>query len=283
MHFRPVPIQALNQETHMSFRTGKPISIAAMAVAMTAALFTGCSESPNAPAPVTSAEARADLESLASKVKYFAPQNPAGTDMGGVEKRAAAKTSAPFRAGSACEVEATTIWVDEYSDVGGVTVQYDTTVSYTSANQPICAEGDRVAYELTASRSMNDMLETHIKSRTDFPADFLTGDVKMTGNGTVQYKDGYLITITSMDIVFNFSGKKLKKYIMNLALENGYTVVLQVAPGADLTGEGPAANEVAVSGPISKGGTVVGYFEVMGDDRVVIRDAGKAIIESHGG
>jgi hypothetical protein len=41
-------------------------------------------------------------------------------------------------------------------------------------------------------------------------------------------------------------------------------------------------NEVAVSGPIVKDGVVVGYFEVMGDDRVVVRDAGKAVIESHG-
>jgi hypothetical protein len=269
----------------MSLHTGKPISIAAVAVAMTA-FFTGCNESPNAPAPVTSAEARADLESLASKVKYFTPQDAGGGDLDidGFEKRAAAKTSAASNAGAACEVESR--YIDEYEDSdvgGGFTVQYDTTDSYTSANQPICAEADLVAYELTTSHSVNDMLETHIKTRTDFPANiFIGGDIKITGNGTVQYKDGYLITIASMTIVFNFAEEKLKKYVMNLTLEKGYTVVLQEAPGANMIAKEPTADEVAVSGPISKDGTVVGYFEVMGDDRVIIRDANKAIIESHG-
>ena len=270
----------------MSFRTGKPISIAAVAVAMTAAFFTGCNESPNAPAPVTSAEARVDLESLASKVKYFAPPNAGGgaMDMGDLEKRATAKSSAATTAGADCEMQSLTIDEYEDSDVGGgVTVQYDTTTSYTSANQPICAEDDQVAYELTTSHSVNDMLETRLKTRTDFPANPYAGDVRLTGSGTVQYKDGYLITITSMNIVFNFMAEKLKKYVMNLSLEKGYTVVLQEAPGANLVSdEPPGADEVAVSGPISKDGTVVGYFEVMGDDRVIIRDATKAIIESHG-
>lgn len=59
-------------------------------------------------------------------------------------------------------------------------------------------------------------------------------------------------------------------------------MVLQEAPGADMMrDEAPGPNEVAVSGPISKDGAVVGYFEVMGDNRVIIRDADKAIIESH--
>jgi hypothetical protein len=75
----------------------------------------------------------------------------------------------------------------------------------------------------------------------------------------------------------------LKTYVMNLALEKGYTVVLQAAPGANLMGDAePGPNEIAVSGPITKDGVIVGYFEVMGNDHVVIRDAGKAIIESHG-
>lgn len=267
----------------MSFRTGKPISITTLALA--AALFTGCKESPNGPAPVTSAEARADLESMASQVRYFVPQDPGGgdLDLGEFAKRAAPKTAAASGAGSACEVESIDIQDYSESGVGGAMTHYiDTTLSYTSKNQPVCAEDDLVAYELTSGHSENDMLETHAKLRTDFPANIFAGDIRITGNGTVRYKDGYLITVTSMDIVLNFMEEKLKKYVMNLALEKGYTVALQEAPGANMLAEEITADKVAISGPIIKDGTVVGFFEVMGDDSVIIRDANKAIIESHG-
>jgi hypothetical protein len=272
----------------MSFPTGKSIYLSAMAVAMTAAFFTGCNESPNSPAPVTSAEARADLVSLASKVKYFVPQDGGGgMETGGFEKRAAAKPSvAPVapRAGADCDQESIAYMEYEESELGiGMTAQFDTTVYYTAANQPICAEDDVVAYEITAGRSVSDMLETRIKSRLDYPADFFTGDIKITGSGTVQYKDGYLITISSMVIVINFMQEEPKTYYMDLALEKGYTVRLKAAPGANpMSEEPPAADEVCVTGPIIKDGTVVGYFEVKGDNSVIIRDANKAIIESHG-
>jgi hypothetical protein len=138
---------------------------------MTAAFFTGCNDSPNGPAPVTSAEARADLESLASKVRFFTHQNPGGgdLDLGGFEKRAAAKTAAAAasRAGSVCEVGSIDIQDYLEPDAGGRVAAYlDTTVSYTS-------------------------------------------------------------------IVFNFTQEKLKEYVMNLALEKGYTVALREAPGAN--------------------------------------------------
>lgn len=43
----------------------------------------------------------------------------------------------------------------------------------------------------------------------------------MTGSGTVQYKDGYLITITSINIVIDFGQWLMKTHVMNLALEKG--------------------------------------------------------------
>jgi hypothetical protein len=250
------------------------------------ALFTAC-DSPTSPPATTSAEARADLQAMAAKVKFFAPQK-AGDDMS-VEfgaKRGAAKAGARAVLVPGCEVDATEyrIWEPDIAVTGDVTTQYDTTVSYTSANQLLCSYDDEAAYDSTRSRSENAMYTSHFITRSDFPPSAsYTGEWKVTGTGTVNYKDGYLITITSMNIVIDIGNFELKTYVMNLALEKGYTVVLQVAPGYDMMSDvEPGPNEVAVSGPISKDGTVVGYFEVMGDDRVIVRDAAKVIIESHG-
>jgi hypothetical protein len=270
----------------MIFRKANLLSLAAMAA--TAAVFTACDESPTSPRAVTSNEARADLQAMAAKVKYFAPQEP-GTGMGiggdlGAGKKSAGPGTGPIGE-SGCDLEATEYetWDTDTSLAGDVTVQYDTTVSYTSANQPICSFDDETAYQLTSSSSENAMLDTHVKTRMDFPATPLSGQFKLSGSGTVHYKDGYLIHITSIDIVVDLGEMKMKTYVMNLALEKGYTVVLQAAPGTDLMSEEePGPDDVEVSGPISKDGTVVGYFEVMGDDRVIIRDADKAIIEAHG-
>lgn len=184
-----------------------------------------------------------------------------------------------------CDLDATEYetWPTDTSATGDVTIQYDTTVSYTSANELVCGFDDVTSYELATSRSENAMLVTHFKTRTELPADFFTGEFRMSGSGTVEYKDGYLITITSMNLVIDVGQLIMKTYVMNLALEKGYTAVLHEAPGADMMrGPEPGPNEVAVSGPISKDGVVVGYFEVMGDNRVIIRDADMAVIESHG-
>lgn len=268
----------------MIFRMLNPLSLAATAAAI--ALFTACNESPTSPKAATSAEARADLQAMAAKVKYFVPQSPGGDmTMEAYAEHGAAKAGAGADLVEGCDLDATEYetWPTDTSATGDVTIQYDTTVSYTSANQLICSFEDVAAYELASTRSENAMLVTHVKTRTDLPADFFNGIFKMTGSGTVHYKDGYLITITSMNIVIDIGKWKLDPYVMNLALEKGYTVVLQQAPGADImSGEEPGPNEVAVSGPISKDGVVVGYFEVMGDNRVIVRDADKAVIDSHG-
>jgi hypothetical protein len=223
---------------------------------------------------------------MAAKVKYFAPQKPAAGPEGEIgAKRGAAKAGAGGDPVPECDQEATEIetWATDTSATGDVTMQYDTTVSYTSADKPICAFDDEAAYEITSTRSENAMLETHVQTRSVMPPGFFTGELKMTGSGTVRYKDGYLIAITSMNIVINFDQWAITTYVMNLELEKGYTVALQPAPGVNIMGEEEISpNKIAVSGPIVKDGVVVGYFEVMGDDRVVVRDAGKAVIESHG-
>lgn len=279
----------------MIFPKANPLSFAAMAAA--AVLFAACGNASTSPRTGTSAEARADLQAMASKVRYFAPQKPgSGNTADGAAKRGAARlVAAPGRAAGkasagaeplpGCDVSATEYetWDTDTSAVGGITVQYDTTVSYTSANQPICGIEDVTAYQLTATRSENAMLSTHMNLRFDLPADFTTGEFKLTGAGNVDYKDGYLIDITLMDIEIDFGTGTMKTYVMNLALEKGYTVVLTPAPGADMMSDTePDPNAVQVGGPISKDGTVVGRFEVLGDNHVIIRDADNVIIESHG-
>ena len=256
------------------------------AAAAAAMVITACEDSSTAPRAATSAEARADLQAMAGKVRYFAPQDPSAGMGGGIEKGAAGKAKAGAPVSSAlCDVEAVSYdtWETDTSVAGGITIQYDTTVSYTAAGQPICDFDDVAAYEISSSRAENGMYVSQIRSRVDFPADFFAGEFKISGSGTVAYKDGYLITIQSINIVIDIGQGVLKAYSMNLALEKGYAVVLQAAPGNDPLGdEEPGPNEVAVSGPITKDGAVVGYFEVMGDDRVIIRDADRAIIEAHG-
>lgn len=268
----------------MLFRKANLLPLAAMAAS--AAMFMACNDSPTGPQATTSAEARADLQTMAAKVKYFAPQKPSpGMGPDGAAKRGAAKVGARLDVAPGCEQDATQYdtWDTDTSATGDITVQYDTTVSYTAANRPVCAFDDMVAYDTTRSRSENSMLESHFVSRTDYPADFFTGDISLTGNGTVNYRDGYLIAIPSMNIVINFGKGTANTFVMNLVLEKGYTVALKPAPGNDpLSQEKPDPKVVQDSGPIMKDGTVVGYFEVMGDDSVVIRDAAKAVIESHG-
>lgn len=266
----------------MISRKAIPLSLAAMAAALA---FTACDDSPSSPHASTAAEARADLQAMADKVHYFAAQQPASGDQMGVQaKRAAAKAGAADP-GSGCELEATwyTSWDQGNSPDGDDSYEYDTTTSYTAAGEPICGADDRTAYRISSGLSGNAMLETRMRTRTDLPDQADSGVYKMTGSGTVRYKDGYLITIASMDIEYDARETILKTYVMNLVLEKGYAVVLSVAPGTDLMSEtGPGPGDVAVSGPITKDGLVVGYFEVMGDSRVVIRDADKVVIESHG-
>jgi hypothetical protein len=261
----------------MIFRKASPLLLAALS-----ASFMACNETPSSPRAVTTAEARADLQAMADKVRYFAPQTPgAARGAGGGDERGAAKAAAGREADPGCVVEATV--TDSWqSDTAGGESLSDTVVSYTSAGRPICDAADEIAYQIAAIHNENAMLESRFRLRLDLPAG-PAGEYKTTGSGTVRYKDGYLITVTSMNIVTDSGGKVVKSYVMNLALEKGYTVALQVAPGIDLMGEvAPGPDTVVVGGPIVKDGTVAGYFEVMGDCRVIVRDADKVVIESHG-
>ncbi len=251
--------------------------------AAAAMLMSACENSSTS--PTTSTEARADLKVMAANVKYLARPNTDKATGGGLPfKKGAGKISA---AAAACDQEA--IWYDkgtDTTDYGLVSIYSDTTTSYTAADLPICAANDVVSYEVTNSLSKDAVLESWTSTRNPVSADFfsdtLNGTFTMTGHGWVHYLDGYKLTIESMNVAFNFKSG-FTAFGMNLALENGYTVALTLAPGVNLMSQTPPApTSVMMSGPIVKGGTTVGYFEVLANDGVVIRDAGKAVIDSHG-
>lgn len=59
-------------------------------------------------------------------------------------------------------------------------------------------------------------------------------------------------------------------------------MLLKPAPGFDAAMEGePDPSTLLLSGAITHGNQVVGHFEVMGDDSVVIRDADGKIVSAH--
>jgi hypothetical protein len=264
----------------MNFRTWIPYAVGSvMAIALTA-----CSDSPTSPA-VTSAEARTDLQVVAAKVKYLSTPNPSDeAAAGGAAKKGAGKRSAAL-----CDQEAVTHSYDTDTNDYGVEEEYwDTTTSYTASGALICAEGDVTSYDFANSYSKDIIAESWFKSRTDYPpfeqmvAGTGTGTIKIAGSGKVHYFSGYTLQVQTMNIKIDLA-KGTADFSMSLLLENGYTVPMTVAAGVDMMSEEPLPpTTVVMSGPIQKGGTTVGYFEVLANDGVVIKDASKVVIESHG-
>ena len=102
--------------------------------------------------------------------------------------------------------------------------------------------------------------------------------VSMAGTGRVHYFSGYDLTIDKMDIAMDTTG--FLKYICDLGLQDGrYKAPLTIVPGVNLMApEKLGAKDLILSGPILFNAETVGYFEVMGDDGIVIRDAAKNIV-----
>jgi hypothetical protein len=253
-------------------------SFATLALGVTAALFLSACGDSTGPAPVSEAN-KADLKVIAAKVKYFSAPAPS-EDMGdgGMEKKAAGKRSAS----AACDQEAQVIFTGtDISAYGVVGAFWDTTTYYTAAGAPVCAETDEISYEITKSRQTDAVLESYITTRSERPADFRTGTFKMSGTGKVHYFSGYDLTVDAINMSINMASG-VSQFTMTLGLQGGYTVVMALAPGIDLMSETePAPTTVIMSGPIKSGGTTIGYFEILANDGVVIRDADKAVVEAH--
>jgi hypothetical protein len=90
------------------------------------------------------------------------------------------------------------------------------------------------------------------------------------------------VKVTSIAAVIDFAAGKFD-VSESLSLDDGrYQVVLKPAQPIDPSSDKePGPKEVAATGAITHNGQTVGWFEVLGDDTVIIRDADKKIIETH--
>lgn len=259
--------------------------------AAVALAFAACTDDPSGPAATfDKATIDADLKEMSLKIKAFgAPGAPDGgmDDGGGFEafKRSAARGVA------ACEQDGKVVEVYTDTSAGIVGTSYDTTETYTAAGKLVCALEDEAAYTLTRSYYRNSQYESWISTRSDMPdlTAIFAGNpftIKLTGSGRVHYFSDYEFEVKSIDFSMKISMAGAISDVvmkMNLSLDGGrYTVPLDIGPGMDLTSdEEPGPNEVVFLGPIQQNGTTVGWFEVMGDDRVVIKDSSKNIIQVH--
>ncbi len=238
-------------------------------------LFAACDEVAGTGSSGSGTEA--DLKVLASKVRYLNPPDPkrAADDHpagGGLEKRAA----------GTCDLEGESISEGTDTSVSGGEETYrDTTRSYTASGALVCDIEDITAWTTSSSYSRNSGMESWTRIRLDVPAwgsaDYL---LKMSGSGKVHYFSGYDLSIESMDIAIGSSA--VTSFSMVLGLEDGYRVPLSLSQAIDWSGENkPDPATPIMTGPILKGGNTTGYFELMADDRVVIRDAGKKVVPTH--
>jgi hypothetical protein len=219
-------------------------------------------------------EVKADLKELAGKVSTFAP--PSGPKTG--PKDALLKASARAKDCYNGSVDGVTIY-ETPATVEEPTAYWDTTWHYTAAGKPACDEADGKAYDLFASRSKDARSESWMKGRMDFGALAAPNVVKMSATGRVRYASNYEFKITA----FNFGMSAtfaLSDFKLTLSLKDGrYIVDLNLAPGVGFEDDVPAG-KIAMTGPIKKGASTVGYFEIMGDDRIVIRDEAKQVVSA---
>lgn len=252
----------------------QPIRIAFFAAA--AFTFAACD---NATGPGASGgRVDADLKDMAAKVRYFdasAQANPSrggGGDPEGLFKRSA----------DDCIYEGHS--VNDYYDTtaAGVDHNVDTTDSFTAEGNLACGEDDIIAYAVTSSYSSNALLESWLRMRMDYPEGGGIDGMKVKGSGRLHYLDGYDIRIPRFEVEFDLT-VGIRKFEYDLELDGGkYLTTLSPDPDWNpMLDSEPDGGSLALSGPITLDGQVVGYFEVMGDDSVVIRDADKHIVSVH--
>jgi hypothetical protein len=247
--------------------------------AFSALIFSACDSSTSPAAPDKQA-VKADLQIMASKITRLSPP-----DSKRFKDEGSTESGALKRAASPCVQEGMTVETGfDTSAAGGLGTYEDTSYDYTAADKLICAEEDQVAYTIGKDHSKDAVMESWINSRmvVSFTlTNIFDYSFQLTGTGKVHYFSGYDLTIDAISIKGTIAG--LSEYKLTLGLDDGkYSVSLTPAPGVDFMSDiEPAPGSVVMSGPIQAGGTTVGYFELLGDDSVVIRDASKAVVASH--
>jgi hypothetical protein len=246
-----------------------PIKTGTLALlAVSAMLFAACED---AAGPET-VDVRTDLQELAGKVSTFNPPT---------SRKQAAEGSLAKRGSGAKPC-----W---NGSVDGVTISeapataeepfayWDTTWHYTAAGKPACEETDAIAYETFASRNKDAKSEAWIKGRNDYGPLAAPHFFRMKATGKVRYNSGYELRITDFTLAMS-EGFGAGEFRMALSLKDGrYTSELGLPPGVGI-GDDVPGNKVALSGPIKKGAEIVGYLEIMGDDRILVRDASRNLV-----
>lgn len=252
--------------------------IAGRFAALSVLFFTACEPTGTANGGATG-DAKADLKVMADKVTYLKPPDPKKAE--GMRPDALLKRSVAAADPDCPNGMATDESIDS-SAPGGHGILRDTTRNFTSAGTLACGDEDETAWTTMSSYAGNDVSESWTTMRLDFSSGTNTAFLlKMTGSGRTRYRSGYDMTMDSFLMTIS-PQRALTEFRMDLGLEGGaYQVPLAMSTGLDLLGESePAPDAVIMEGPIRQGGTKVGYFQVLADDRVHIEDGNKDLLST---
>jgi hypothetical protein len=238
----------------------------------------------NGSSPATSqvdkAAVKADLELLASKAKKFSAPTASSPDNTAMKRSALAK-----KGGMDCENGLTTYEDMDSLSEDGPSFMSDSTWNYDATNTLSCENDLLNTHQKVHGYYRNPMYETWSKMDVVFKMDTalasLSFDVTARATGRVHYFSGYDFTIDSMVMIIVNS--ETTQYQCDLGLQDGrYQVPLKLQPGVDLNSEvEPEPTAMVLRGPILFKTETVGYFEVMGDDSIIIRDVAGTVVESH--
>ncbi len=248
-------------------------------------LLTACDNGTAPGSKADNAQVRADLQMLATRVTSFAAPMPGRSNSG-----LAKKSSAPLDTIDSISPIDTFfnphctngLTIDAYSDTisGEVESSVDTSWNYDAAGALTCA--GLAARTVSHSYFKNPKYESWANTVLLMSGSIYDSTLSFSadGKGRVHYFSDYTFTIDTMSMAM--SQGKITKYNLHLGLQDGkYTVALAPAAGVDLTSDTQNPQAVILRGAILLNQETVGYFEVLGDENLVIRDAANAIVETH--
>jgi hypothetical protein len=263
----------------------------ALSGALSVLILAACDNS-TSPDQADKSTVKADLQRLSANAKYF------GGTIGSLKgeallKRTAGQESAkrsadypddPF---PKCHDGMLVLEFADSTDPVRPSISKDTTRYFDASGKPACPEDSGTDPLTGGSESESDyykdpIYESWIHFKSEYIYDIRTDmHFKYSGSGRVHYFSGYDMTIDAIAMEGGMSG--MTAYRCDLGLENGrYQVPMAIADGVDLNSETrPSAATVVLHGPIQLHKETVGYLDVMGDDRIVVRDADKNIVEVH--
>ncbi len=248
--------------------------------ALSLLLLSACEKTSSPVSPGGEDQATLDLRTLATKVSYL------GSPLGSILSPGASATPDPAESGlgkkssdtGTCEG----VTIEEGKDTtayGGVGSIRTKTSRFDSSGKIECDGFQEPAWEIVEYYAKDTLTESWTTYRLTFGKGYA---LSVNGSGRIHYSSGYDIAVdTLIFLQDSILRPSIPLYI--LGLENGrYHVPLAVAPGIDLLAmDDLSPDAVLFTGPIIGTSGTVGYFEILGSGRVVIRDAAKKIIATH--